>query len=90
LNSSALPNLDIANLTKVWLNEILKSITTSFKSESFDQKNSKNNIRHGASNPDHLSGTLDTFPCGKVDQEVGAEHAEYKTPVKCTSLSDVV
>jgi len=89
LNSSALPNLDIANLTKVWLNKILKSITTSFKSKSFDQKNGKNNIWHGASNPDHLSGTLDTFPCGEVDQEVGAEHAEYKTTVKCTSLSNV-
>ena len=89
LNSSSLPDLDVPNSAHGWFNEILKSFTTSFKSKTFDQKDSKNDVRHSASNPDHLSGTLDTFPCWKVDQEVGAEHAEYKVTVKSTSFSDV-
>jgi len=70
LNSSGLPNLDVSNLGNVWLDEVLKSFTTSFKGKTFDQKDGKDDVWHGAGNPDHLSGTLDTFPGGEVDQEV--------------------
>ena len=63
MNSSSLPDLDVPNSAQVWFNEILKSFTTSIKGKTFDQKDGKNDVWHGAGNPDHLSGTFDTFPC---------------------------
>jgi len=40
-----LPNSDFPNFLPLWNNEIFKSISTSFKSKTLNQKDSEDNIR---------------------------------------------